>query len=514
MCGIVGAVSAAASIDRDALQEMRDTLRHRGPDDRGIWLSSDSEVGLAHCRLSILDLSERGHQPMATPGGELCITYNGEIYNHAELRRELQAGGAVFRSGTDTEVILEAYRTWGPSCVERLNGMFAFGLYDRGRRSLFLARDRAGEKPLYYWQGGGLFLFASELKAIVRAPQVQRRIDRLSLEHYLAYGYVPGDRCILQGAHKLPPAHVLIYDLGRERVQLRRYWALPEPQPASAADRETLATELESLLADSVRLRLMADVPVGVLLSGGVDSSLLTALAARAPAGVMRTFTLSLPDYPDQDETRYARRVARHFGTEHAELVAEPASVELLPLLARQFDEPLADQSIVPTYMVCRLVGQHVKVAVGGDGGDELFGGYPHYSHMLLQEHARRWIPGAVRGALAHLAQRSLPLGARGRNHLLGFGGDTSRGIAHINMYFDARTRARLLRPASDAPSEPDAPERYRMSLCTPGTQHPAAGDACGFPEHPAGRLSGEGGPRQHGLLGGAACAVSRSPGG
>jgi asparagine synthase (glutamine-hydrolysing) len=419
-------------------------MAHRGPDDGGVWWSPDGCVGLAHRRLSIIDLSPLGHQPMADRGGTLHIVFNGEIYNYRDLRAELERLGRTFRSSSDTEVLLEAYRVWGTRCVERLNGMFAFALYDAERRVLFGARDRAGEKPFFFRHQGGELAFASELKALMADPRCPRVMDRDALEHYLAYGYVSGEECMLSGVSKLPQGHAYEYDLERDALRTWRYWELPAGGANPSAGLDDLAAELETLLEDAVRRQMVADVPVGILLSGGVDSSLVTALAARTSASPVKTFTISFPGHAAYDEAPFARMVASHFGTQHTELVAEPATVELLPELARQYDEPMADSSMVPTYLVSRLIREHATVALGGDGGDELFGGYPHHSWVQRHERLRRRVPAPMR-RMAGAVAGTLPVGMKGRNYLTGFSSDLGHSIAHVNLYFDAATRQRLL---------------------------------------------------------------------
>jgi asparagine synthase (glutamine-hydrolysing) len=469
MCGIVG-MAARSPVDRtDVLTTMRDMLAHRGPDDAGVWWAPDRRVGLANRRLAIVDLSPGGHQPMADVSGQLWITYNGEIYNHRDVRRELEGKGYRFRTESDTEVILGSYRAWGVDCLSHLNGMFAFGLYDSATRRLFLARDRAGEKPLFYWHEPGRLVFASELKALMANPVFPRDLDLQALDYYLAYGYVPGDMCILRGVRKLAPGQAMTYDLDTDGRRAWRYWQLPEPSDVSPASPDDLSRELESLLEDAVRRQLVADVPVGVSLSGGIDSSLLTAIAARVSSAPVRTFTVTFPGHATHDEGPHARLVAEHFGTRHTELAAEPASVDLLPALARQYDEPIADSSMVPTYLVSRLIRQHAKVALSGDGGDELFGGYRHYQWIQRGAQLRRVVPGPIR-RLVGMASQLLPVGLHGRNHLIAFGGDARASIAHVNLYFDRSTRRRLLAPASEHRAQvAGAPEAYRAGLCRPG---------------------------------------------
>jgi asparagine synthase (glutamine-hydrolysing) len=445
MCGIVGIAAEAAISKRAWLAVGRDSMRHRGPDDCGEWWSADGCVGLGHRRLAIIDLSPAGHQPMAASRGGLHIVLNGEIYNFTELRRELIARGCSFRSDSDTEVLLEAYQEWGAECLARLNGMFAFAIYDEPRRRLFLARDRAGEKPLFYAARGGELRFASELKALMADPDFARRIDPLALDCYLTMGFVPSPLCIMQGVNKLPPAHALLFDLRTADLRVWRYWQPPEPaHRADAADETSLMERLEPLLEDAVRRQLVADVPVGVMLSGGVDSSLVTAMAVRAKPNV-KTFTVRFPGHGKYDETAHARMIAQHFGTEHLELDAGEVKVDLLPVLARQFDEPMVDSSMIPTYLLSRLVRQHCTVALGGDGGDELFAGYPHYNRLLWMRANFGAVPLLVRQLFARSGNACLPLGFRGRNWLHALEVDLKDGLPLASSIFDRAWRRRLM---------------------------------------------------------------------
>jgi asparagine synthase (glutamine-hydrolysing) len=463
MCGIVGAGGTAPESDRRWLSLGRDALTHRGPDDAGEWWSDDGRVGLAHRRLSIIDLSPLGHQPMHMHERGLSIVFNGEIYNHHALRDELAGLGFAFRSHSDTEVLLAAYAAWGEECLCRFNGMFAFALYDATQQKLFLARDRAGEKPLFYRLANGSVQFASELKALLANPANPRRIDVEALDCYLAMGYVPGERCMLQGYNKLPPAHALRFDLQSGHADVWRYWHLHELMPVQAPlDEAALLDELESLLEDAVRCQMVADVPVGVLLSGGVDSSLVTAMAVRSSSQV-QTFTIGFPGHGKLDETEHARLISRHFGTHHTELMAEDATADLLPRLARQFDEPIVDSSMIPTFLVSQLVRQHCTVALGGDGGDELFGGYGHYSRLQWMQQNLGWMPFALRRGIALSAEKCLPVGFRGRNWAQGLGVDLDNGLPLIASCFDATTRRSLLRAYADWPLVAEAVRKARV---------------------------------------------------
>lgn len=467
MCGIIGVCTRDDRASSWPLAAMRDAMIHRGPDDQGMaWVHQD-RVGLAQRRLAIIDLSDAGRQPMVDGEGRFSIVFNGEIYNYRELRSRLQSLGHQFRTGSDTEVILEAYRAWGEDCVKELNGMFAFCMWDRRRQRLFLARDRAGEKPLFYYSSADQFLFSSELKSLMAAPGFPRRLNHDALDYYLAFGYVPGSLCILEGVKKLPQGHAMTYDVRTGGLRVWQYWRLPDPQPRSAPVEE-LVDELDSLLEDSVRRQLTADVPVGVLLSGGLDSSLVTAMAARVSSKPVTTFTVAFPGHGSYNEGPFARQVASHFGTEHIELVGQAQSVELLPQLAEQFDEPMADSSMLPTYLVSQMIRRHATVALGGDGGDELFGGYTQHSWIQQLERRRRFLPRMVRDLLRPPTARLLPTGMRGRNYVLALLQDLPGSLAQFNLYFDEEFRRRLLAPLNQRLSRPALfAEQYKMDLAS-----------------------------------------------
>lgn len=450
MCGIIGIASTTKLLDSSWMSLACDKISHRGPDDDGEWWAKDSCVGLGHRRLSIFDLTPLGHQPMHLPEHGLSVVFNGEIYNYRSLRDELTRMGFSFRSNSDTEVLLTAYVAWGEDCLARFNGMFAFALYDAPRQKLFLSRDRAGEKPLFYHLADGVLQFASELKALLVNPVNLRNIDPEALDFYLAMGYVPSSRCILKGFNKLPPAHALRFDLRNGQSKVWRFWELPEaPNKEDVLDETDLLTELETLLEDAVRGQMEADVPVGVLLSGGVDSSLLTAMAVRASSNV-QTFTIGFPGHAKLDETEHARLIANYFGTRHTELMAEDATVDLLPQLARQFDEPMVDSSMIPTFLVSKLVRQHCTVALGGDGGDELFGGYGHYSRLQWMQQKFGRLPLRLRRGVALAAEKYLPVGFKGRNWAKAFGADLNHELPLIATCFDVNTRKRLMQAHSN----------------------------------------------------------------
>ena len=376
---------------------MTRALIHRGPDDEGYFVGAG--VGLGMRRLSIIDLTT-GHQPIANEDESAWIVFNGEIYNFPALRKRLEHKGHTFRTRSDTEAIVHLYEDEGEGCPQSLNGMFAFAVWDVRRRSLLLARDRLGVKPLYYAALGDRLVFGSELKAVLEGG-VSREIDYQAVHHYLSLGYIPAPWTIFRAVRKLEAGHVLVAD--DTGVQVRRYWDLPtEDERPVSADDPAFREELRALLTDAVRIRLLSDVPVGTFLSGGVDSSSIVALLARAGGGPHKTFSVGFEDAA-WDERPWARAVARRFGTEHQELVVRMDVPAALAVLQRQFDEPFADASAVPTYLLSRMAREHVTVALGGDGGDEIFAGYYTYQadrlrglYGLLPEWVRRGLPRAV----------------------------------------------------------------------------------------------------------------------
>jgi asparagine synthase (glutamine-hydrolysing) len=378
MCGICGSYDYAhqRAPDPGVLEAMNTSLIHRGPDGGGSHI--DGPAGIAARRLAIIDI-EHGDQPMLGADGAVCVAQNGEILNHRELRAELEGHGVRFRTRCDTEVLLHLYLHHGAGFVSRLRGMFALAIWDRRQRRLLLARDRFGIKPLYYQVAEGRISFASELKALLRQPDFPREVDREALHSYLAFNSIPAPLTIFSAARKLPPGHILT--CSPTGATIERY-ARPAPTAVDACRGESaavLAEELRERMLDSVRAHLLADVPVGVLLSGGIDSSVLTALAARAAGQKISTFSIGFRERTF-NELELAREVARRYGTEHHELVVSPRIEELLPRLATAFDEPFADSSAIPTFLVSELAARHVKVVLSGEGGDELFGGYETYA--------------------------------------------------------------------------------------------------------------------------------------
>ena len=403
MCGICGIVSSKGAPDLGAVERMNATLVHRGPDDEGLF--HRGPAALAARRLSIIDLAH-GHQPIANEDGSVVVVQNGEIYNHRELRAELEGQGHRFATECDTEVLVHLYEQHGDGFLERLRGMFAIALWDDRRQRLLLARDRFGIKPLYYRLLDGELSFASELKALIEQPGFSRGIDPEALAAYLTFNSIPAPLTIFAAARKLPAGHLLGWQAGE--VEVHRF-ARPGPPPAAEqrqGSADLLAAELREVLADSIRAHLVADVPVGVLLSGGVDSGGITALASAAAEEPLKTFSIGFEE-AGFDELDRARLVARRYGTDHHELVLRPDAVELFPKLVEAFDEPFGDSSALPTYLVSELAAGEVKVALSGEGGDELFGGYYTYVADLLAPRIGRL------AALAAPLAEALPSGDR-----------------------------------------------------------------------------------------------------
>ncbi len=395
MCGINGVFHyRSGQPDRARVVAQAHVQRHRGPDDRDVW--TDGVAALGHRRLSIVDLSAGGHQPMPNEDASVWVAFNGELYNWPEMKPRLAARGHAFRGNSDTEMLLHLWEEKGPALLDDLRGMFAFALYDTRQRRLLLARDRVGKKPLFWHDDGSRIVFASELKSLVLDPSVPREPDPRAIADFLTFQYVPQPETIYRGVRKLPPGHRLVCDAGGPRVE--RYWSLPvgaDPSwsPAAAVER------LRELLAEAVRIRLMSDVPLGAFLSGGIDSSVVVALMARASATPVKTFSIGF-EAQDYSELEHARAVARHLGTEHRELVVKPQALELMPRLVWGLDEPFSDPSMIPTYHVAAMAREHVTVALSGDGGDEAYAGYTTYDWARSYTRADR-VPRALRRLLA-----------------------------------------------------------------------------------------------------------------
>jgi asparagine synthase (glutamine-hydrolysing) len=443
MCGIAGFVDTTNRVpggrntNHALVRRMCDVIAHRGPDDEGTWVDDTAALGMR--RLSIIDLST-GHQPIRNEDGSVWIVFNGEIYNFRELRAELEGCGHVFYTSSDTETIVHAYEQWGRGAIKRLRGMFGFALWDAKARTLVLARDRVGIKPLHYAAVDRRLYFGSEIKSLLEAPDVPRDIDPGALDHYLSFLYTPRDGSIFCGIRKLPPGHLLTWHDGR--LSIEQYYELPADEDYAGSEPAAIE-DLRHILVDAVRTHLISDVPLGAFLSGGIDSSLVVGLMAEASRGRVKTFSIGF-DEPAFDELEYARHVAQHFGTDHHEFVVKPDAVTILDRLIKHFDEPFADPSAIPTWYVSEMARRHVTVVLSGDGGDELFGGYDRYVPHPRVVAFDKYSPRALR-RVAGVAAGQLPHGTRGKNFLRHVARDEQGRYLDAVRFFSPDEKADLM---------------------------------------------------------------------
>ncbi|MGA9772445.1 MAG: asparagine synthase (glutamine-hydrolyzing) [Blastocatellia bacterium] len=468
MCGIAGMFDSETTMStaesREALKRMCDVIEHRGPDDEGFYVEGGVALGMR--RLSIIDLFT-GHQPISNEDGSVWIVFNGEIYNYREIRQELIGRGHVFQTGSDTEVIVHLYEDEGEACVEKLRGMFAFAIYDKRERKLFLARDRVGVKPLHYAVAGNRIIFGSEIKSLLQHPAVNREVNFDAISDFFSFGYVPDPHSAFRGIEKLLPGHTLTFK--DSRLTTRCYWDFdyPEKNEDVARDESYYIERLRELLAESVRLRLVSDVPLGAFLSGGIDSSTVVAMMAREMDRPVKTFSIGFTE-SSFDELDYARIAARHLKTDHHEFVVTPDVCNIVEEIVWHHDEPFADVSSIPTYIVSKMAREHVTVALSGDGGDELFAGYERYlvdGERAKFEHVPRFIR---RGAMLPLS-RSLPRGAYGKNFLRNIALDADeRYVDSISYFHDEKKRSLLSTEFLSAIGGRDSSEAFRRIYGAP----------------------------------------------
>lgn len=460
MCGIAGFVGRPENYD-DAeclIDRMCQVIRHRGPDDQGIWIGDGIALGMR--RLAIIDLTG-GHQPIGNEDHTILVVFNGEIYNYRHLQAELEQRGHRFQTTCDTEVIVHAYEEYGDDCVKHLRGMFTFALWDHTRQRLFAARDRFGKKPFNYYWDGQQFIFASELKSLLEAG-IPRELNPFALDEYLAYGFVPAPNTIFCGVSKLPAAHTLVYEGGQVRTQ--RYWELPFV-PTCQDDERTAVERIRELLKEAVDVRLMSDVPLGAFLSGGIDSSIVVGLMSQLMSQPVKTYSIGFEE-DAFSELPCARQVAKHFGTDHHELIVRPNLVVALPELVWAYDEPFADDSMLPTYYVSRLARDQVTVVLSGDGGDEIFGGYTPYRREMVIDR----IPSWVRFLVGHGATL-LPEGTRGKKRLSTMHRDLATRCVEAETCFSIDSRTALYHPEHLARLRTYDPRVRQMSLFNSTTQ-------------------------------------------
>ena len=465
MCGIAGLLSLGGKpVSQEEVQSMCDAMVHRGPNDDGYYAAPEAVIGMR--RLSIIDI-DGGHQPVHNEDRSIWVVFNGEIYNFKSLRASLERQGHQFYTDTDTEVIVHLYEQYGESCVDRLRGMFAFAVWDDRRKTLLLARDRLGIKPLFYAVTDGRLAFGSELKVILQLPEIERKLNWASVNHYFNSMYTPSAESIVEGVHKLRPGHLLTAST-RQGVHIRQYWDV-EYDPDYTKSEQYFVERLRELLEESVRLRLIADVPLGAFLSGGIDSSSVVATMARISSGPIKTFSIGFPDQ-DYNELDYARQVARKFGTDHHELVVDPNVLGIIDDLAWFLDEPFGDSSAIPTYMVSKLASEHVTVVLSGDGGDELFAGYDKY---VKERSDRRFenIPSPFRHA-AGLLGRTMREGMKGRNFLRHLPLNGADRYFDTNTLFREREKASLFEPDAYEQIHQDDPRAAWRGFLDNGQMH------------------------------------------
>jgi asparagine synthase (glutamine-hydrolysing) len=460
VCGIAGRINYLSErpVSAALVQGMCDLIAHRGPDGSGVWTCG--HAGLGHRRLAIIDLSDAGKQPMSTSDGQIWLTFNGEIYNFLELRSELEARGHRFHSQTDSEVILYAYREYGVDCINRLRGMFAFAIWDEPRRRLLVARDRLGKKPLFYTTDSDGIAFASEPKAFLADPSFSPTPNPVALSAYLTYQYVPAPMSAFTGVQKLPPAHYLLVEDGR--VTVRRYWKLSYKTKRDLTEGEAVE-ELRARLREAVKIRLVSDVPLGAFLSGGIDSGAIVALMSELGAAPVRTFSIGFEE-KEYDELEYARLVANRYGTRHQEFVVRPNALEILPRLVWHYNEPFADSSAIPTFILSELTRRYVTVALNGDAGDENFAGYERYRANVL---ASRYdeIPPLLRRPI-DLVARMVPASgtsgsvmSKGKRFLEALGEGRERRYVRWMSHFQPLLKSELCQPEFQEVAGPDACE-------------------------------------------------------
>jgi len=451
MCGILGYKldSAIKAPDKKAIKCAIETIHHRGPDNTGFWFSEDGKSCLAHKRLSIIDISDDANQPLLNPQSSIAIIFNGEIYNYQKLKQELINNNYTFNTNSDTEVILVGYEAWGQNLFTKLEGMFAIAIFDLNKSKLLLARDRAGEKPLFYSNINGSIFFSSEIKALLSLDLIKKDINFESLNHLFSRGYSSNTDTIFADISKLDAGYFLEYDFNSGVCNINHFWSLREKspliyrKPSQHQKERILLNKLENLLEDSVDRQLNADVPIGMLLSGGVDSSLLVALASRSHENLL-TFNVKFTGHVQHDESFYARQIAGHFKCNHNEIEASDIEPEIFEELSYFYDEPIFDTSMMPTYLLAKSVSSYCKVAIGGDGGDELFGGYPHYNKLLDIHRKTRYIPNFLLKSTSEIIQFILPIGLRGKKTLSFYGTDLSKGYPNISEFFSFAERKKI----------------------------------------------------------------------
>ena len=444
MCGIIGITVKKTDYKiKSLIEDGVKNMRHRGPDSEGIWVSEDYRVAIGHTRLAIQDLSTAGHQPMLDEDANIVITFNGEIYNVNGLRQQLIAQGLNFKSRSDTEVILAAYKVWGERFPEKLDGMYSIGIFDSSKNLIYLVRDRAGEKPLYYYHDKNALIFSSDQKSIFGAVSKNFKVRREQIETFLYFGFIPENRSLVTDIKKVPPGTIIKFNLNTFESANLKYWEGDYKFKKNNENLEYSVKKLDSLLDESVKKQLISDVGVGVLLSGGLDSSLITAYAS-SHLNNLRTYSVTFPDDESSDESAYAKIVSNHFGTNHMEIEITDPPINIMDDLVRHFDDPIIDSSMIPTFLLCRNVKKYSTVVLGGDGADELFGGYDHYRRLLFAASVAKMIPPfLLKRAVVMFSKKNNDQRLQKWIDVLAL--DFEREVPQIAQYFMASERSRLL---------------------------------------------------------------------
>ncbi len=442
MCGIIGVLSNKSVVNKNFVYSGIDLLKHRGPDSKGNWSSDCGRVILGHTRLSVIDLSEDASQPMKIDSDKIIITFNGEIYNFQELRQLLFREGYNFKTKSDTEVLLTAYLHWGIKFIERCHGMFSACIVDLNKNLAFLFRDRAGEKPLYYLSTSSEIYFASQLNVFFKFFDC--RLDKIQVRHFFHMGFSDNNSSLINGIKKLPPGHFLTYNLLNGHHSVNKYWDLPCFDYNINLSFDEHSHNVEQLLFESVKSQLVSDVPLGICLSGGIDSGLITAMAAKTQSRI-KTFTAIFPQSPNFNEKENASIVSQFYSTDHYEVECDLISPKLLDEILEYLDEPIIDSSLIPTYLITKAIRKYCTVALGGDGGDELFGGYNHYKRLLKLQDIASKLPLAFRKVISNTLCELLPPGVKGKNYVRAFGLDFEKQVPLIATYFDNRDYGKLV---------------------------------------------------------------------
>ena len=450
MCGIVGYSVPKESIDNyiDSLKTGIQSLKHRGPDNTGIWISDDGLLGMAHSRLSIIDLSPEANQPMEDQNTGIVISFNGEVYNFLELRKELENLGYIFSTTSDTEVLLKGYLEWSSTLFKKLRGMFVIVVFDPTDQKIILARDHSGQKPLYYSydKDKKIFLYASELKGLFKFDNFKKDISFKGLNHLFAQGYCANELSIYKNVNKLAAGSSLTFLMEQNELQTEKFWFIEDiisKKNSSHKSESELLDKLEVILLEALELQFRSDVPVGLMLSGGVDSSLIVALASQIKNN-LDTYTVRFPGYKKFDESHHAQLIAQQFHTNHTEIEASSVDPEIFDELATFYDEPIFDTSMVPTFLLSKLISKHCKVAIGGDGGDELFGGYPHYDKLLRIRNHTKYVPQYLRQNMSNITQFLLPLGTRGVKTMEFYGTNLVKDYPNTAEFFSDKEQSKL----------------------------------------------------------------------